>query len=282
MTTGKDQLLALLKASGDEEALLDLKILEEEFEGNALEEAVKRRASGEPLAYILGYRHFYKECYKVVPGVLIPRADTEIAVESALKFLGLNKLATGDLLNIPPYGRDLTEIRFADLCTGTGCIGISIANEIVRSGIRAFGTLVDISDTAIAAASDNVRTQAIKPEDISVIKHDVLGGAPNLEKLDFIVSNPPYITNKEMDELDSVVKDHEPDLALRAGDTGLDFYGPILNIAKALLKDGGALIVEHGYEQGDPVRKIFEQGGLKNCMTIRDYGGNQRVTVGIK
>ena len=161
MTTGKDQLLALLKASGDEEALLDLKILEEEFEGNALEEAVKRRASGEPLAYILGYRHFYKECYKVVPGVLIPRADTEIAVESALKFLGLNKMATGDLLNIPPYGRDLTEIRFADLCTGTGCIGISIANEIVRSGIRAFGTLVDISDTAIAAASDNVRTQAV-------------------------------------------------------------------------------------------------------------------------
>ena len=91
-----------------------------------------------------------------------------------------------------------------------------------------------------------------------------------------------YITNKEMNELDSVVKDHEPDIALRAGDTGLDFYGPILNIAKALLKDGGALIVEHGYEQGDPVRKIFEQGGLKNCMTIRDYGGNQRVTVGIK
>ena len=85
-----------------------------------------------------------------------------------------------------------------------------------------------------------------------------------------------------MDELDSVVKDHEPDLALRAGDTGLDFYGPILNIAKRLLKDGGVLIVEHGCEQGDAVRAIFEHGGLKNCMTIKDYGGNDRVTVGIK
>ena len=282
MTTGNAQFLELLKGSGDEEALLDLKILEEEFEGNALEEAVKRRADGEPLAYILGYRHFYKECYKVAPGVLIPRADTEIVVESAAKFLGINKMAAGDVLNVPEYGKALSDIRFADLCTGTGCIGISIANEIVRAGGGVTGYLIDISDTAIGISTENVQSQAVRPETLKVIKHDVLGSVPELGALDFIVSNPPYITNKEMDELDSVVKDHEPDLALRAGDTGLDFYGPILNIAKALLKDGGALIVEHGYEQGDSVRRIFEQGGLKNCMTIRDYGGNQRVTVGIK
>lgn len=282
MTTGNDQFLELLKGSGDEEALLDLKILEEEFEGNALEEAVKRRADGEPLAYILGYRHFYKECFKVAPGVLIPRADTEIVVESAAKFLGINKMAAGDVLNVPEYGKALSDIRFADLCTGTGCIGISIANEIVRAGGGVTGYLIDISDTAIGISTENVQSQAVRPETLKVIKHDVLGSVPELGALDFIVSNPPYITNKEMDELDSVVKDHEPDLALRAGDTGLDFYGPILNIAKALLKDGGALIVEHGYEQGDSVRRIFEQGGLKNCMTIRDYGGNQRVTVGIK
>ena len=282
MTTGKDGLFDLLKESGDDEALLDLKILEEEFEGNALEEAVKRRAGGEPLAYILGYRHFYRECYKVAPGVLIPRADTETVVETAGKFLGINKMASGDILNVPEYGKDLSDIRFADLCTGTGCIGISIANEIVRSGGRATCFLIDISDTAIGISTENVNSQALKPEDIKVIKHDVLGSCPEFEKLDFIVSNPPYITNKEMEELDHVVKDHEPDLALRAGDTGLDFYGPLLNIAKVLLKDGGALIVEHGYEQGDAVREIFGQGGLKNCITIRDYGGNQRVTVGIK
>ncbi len=282
MTTGNDQFLELLKGSGDEEALLDLKILEEEFEGNALEEAVKRRADGEPLAYILGYRHFYKECYKVARGVLIPRADTEIVVESAAKFLGINKMAAGDVLNVPEYGKALSDIRFADLCTGTGCIGISVANEIVRAGGGVTGYLIDISDTAIGISTENVQSQAVRPETLKVIKHDVLGSVPELGALDFIVSNPPYITNKEMDELDSAVKDYEPDLALRAGDTGLDFYGPILNIAKALLKDGGALIVEHGYEQGDSVRRFFEQGGLKNCMTIRDYGGNQRVTVGIK
>lgn len=282
MMSGNDELLNLLKESGDEEAELDLKILKEELSGEELVKAVKRRASGEPLAYILGYRHFYKECYKVCPGVLIPRADTEMLVESALKFLGLNAMATGDLLNIPSYAKDINEVRFADLCTGTGCIGISIANEIVRAGGSAKGYLIDISDTAIGISTSNVESQALKPEDIKIIKHDVLSSCPELEKLDFIVSNPPYITNKEMDELDSVVKDHEPDLALRAGDTGLDFYGPLVEYAGKLLKDGGALMVEHGYEQGEAVRKIFAQGGLKNCMIIKDYGGNDRVTIGFK
>lgn len=282
MMSGNDELLNLLKESGDEEAELDLKILKEELSGEELVKAVKRRASGEPLAYILGYRHFYKECYKVCPGVLIPRADTEMLVESALQFLGLNAMATGDLLNIPFYAKDINEVRFADLCTGTGCIGISIANEIVRAGGSAKGYLIDISDTAIGISTSNVESQALRPENIKIIKHDVLSSCPELEKLDFIVSNPPYITNKEMDELDSVVKDHEPDLALRAGDTGLDFYGPLVEYAGKLLKDGGALMVEHGYEQGEAVRKIFAQGGLKNCMIIKDYGGNDRVTIGFK
>ncbi len=280
--SGNVELLDLLKNSGDDEAVLDLKILEKEFEGKDLETAVKRRAEGEPLAYILGYRHFYKECYKVRPGVLIPRADTETVVESALKFLGINDMATGDLLNVPSYGNELTDIRFADFCTGTGCIGISIANEIVRKGGRAECYLVDISDTAIETAGANVESQALRPEFINVMKYDVTCKAPDIGKLDFIVSNPPYITNKEMTELDKVVRDYEPDLALRAGEDGLDFYHPILESAIELLKDGGALIVEHGYGQGAPVRGVFAQGGLKKCMTIRDYGGNDRVTIGFK
>lgn len=282
MTSGNEELLELLKRSGDDEAELDLKILSEELKGEDLLKAVTRRASGEPLAYILGYRHFYKECYKVCPGVLIPRADTEILVESALKFLCLNIMATGDVLNVPEYRKEIADIKFADLCTGTGCIGISIANEIVRAGGNTKGYLIDISDTAIGVSISNVESQALKPEDIKVNKHDVLSSCPELEKLDFIVSNPPYITNSEMEELESVVKDHEPDLALRAGDDGLDFYGPLVEYAKNLLKEGGALMVEHGCAQGEAVRRIFGQGGLKNIMTIRDYGGNDRVTLGIK
>ena len=277
-----NELLGLLKSYRDEEAVLDFKILSEELKGDELENAVRRRAKGEPLAYILGYRHFFKECYKVCPGVLIPRADTEIVVESALKFLGINDMATGDLLNIPSYGNELTDIRFADFCTGTGCIGISVANEIVRKGGKATGYLIDISDTAIETAAANVESQAIRPENITVMKCDVKGSAPDTGKIDFIVSNPPYITNEEMTELDKTVKDYEPDLALRAGDDGMDFYQPILESAKTLLKDGGALIVEHGYAQGELVRKVFGQGGLKKCMTIRDYGDNPRVTLGFK
>lgn len=282
MTSGNEELLELLKNSGDDEAELDLKILSEELEGEDLIKAVTRRASGEPLAYILGYRHFYKECYKVCPGVLIPRADTEVLVESALKFLGMNPMATGDLLNIPGYANEVSEIRFADLCTGSGCIGISIANDIVRSGKKACGYLVDVSDIAIATATSNAGSKAINAEDLNVIKCDILKEIPGFGSLDLIVSNPPYITNSEMEELDKVVKDHEPDLALRAGDDGLDFYGPLAECAKKLLKDGGALMVEHGYAQGEAVRKIFGQAGLKNSMTIRDYGGNDRVTLGIK
>lgn len=280
MTSGNELLLGLLKGSGDDEAELDLKILSGEFEGEALKEAVKRRASGEPLAYILGYRHFYKECYKVAPGVLIPRADTEVLVESALSFLGMDELATGDILGIPVYNKELTDIRFADLCCGSGCIGISLANEIVRANRNVTGIFADISDVAFETAKTNITAQALRPEFLSVIKSDVREDIPELGKLDLIVSNPPYITNAEMEELDNVVKDHEPDLALRAGDTGLDFYGPLLNLAKEHLKEGGALMVEHGCGQGDAVKEIFEQGGLKNCMTIRDYGSNPRVTLG--
>ena len=282
MTCGKDELVDLLKRSGDDEAVLDLRILKEEYEGKALEEAVKRRASGEPLAYILGYRHFYKECYKVCPGVLIPRADTELVVEAALKFLGINDMATGDLLNIPSYRNDVSDIRFADLCTGSGCIGISLANEIERHGISSSTVLIDVSDIAIETASANVGSKAIKPDSIKVMKHDLLSSLPEIGQFDLIVSNPPYITDEEMDSLDIGVKDYEPDLALRAGNDGLDFYAPLVNCAGKLLKDGGALIVEHGYAQGERVRDFFAQGGLKNCMTIKDYGSNPRVTIGFK
>ena len=185
-------------------------------------------------------------------------------------------------MNIPSYGKELSDISFADFCTGTGCIGISVANEINRAGGKASGFLVDISDTAIDVASENVRTQSLKPEDLKVIKHDVLSTAPELGKLDLILSNPPYITNEEMEELEPQVKDYEPDLALRAGDKGMDFYKPLAEIAIKLLKDRGALIVEHGCGQGDLVREVFVKAGLHDCMTIRDYGDNPRVTIGIK
>ena len=281
MTAGKrEEIERILRGSGDSEPELDSRILTEELEGEALDEAVRRRASGEPLAYILGHRHFYREDYKVRPGVLIPRADSELLVESALKYLGQLDMAFGDVAKIKSEDISGT-IRFADLCTGTGCIGISIANELIRKNLDVSGVLTDISDIAISIAEENVSDCSLKPESLKVIKHDILTEDINGE-YDLIVSNPPYITDAEMLELDSEVSDHEPHLALEAGQDGMEFYRVIIGKSYSALASGGAVMVEHGYLQGENVRRLCEEAGFKGIITLKDYGGNDRVTAGFK
>lgn len=278
MTSG--DVLKLLTGSGDEEAELDARILCEELEGEALSLAAERRAKGEPLAYILGHRHFWREDYKVVPGVLIPRPDTELLVECALRFCGCHDLATCDVLNVPVSALK-ESARFADICTGTGCAGISTANELLSHGLKVNGILTDISPVALETAGINVLSQSKEPSSLEVIRNDILNDdLPG--KFDFIVSNPPYITDKEMEELDSVVRDHEPELALRGGYDGLDFYESIFKKSFASLACGGAVFVEHGYLQGESVRRLCKEAGFEMVGTVKDYGGNERVTWGIK
>ena len=278
MTSG--EILKLLTDSGDEEAQIDARILCEELEGEALSIAAGRRAKGEPLAYILGHRHFWRGDFKVVPGVLIPRPDTELIVECALRYLGIHDLATGDVLDIPVCA-DQTDIRFADICTGTGCIGISIANEIRTSGRTVSGILTDISDIALSTAKYNAEKLLGDPDSVEVIRNDILKDElPG--RFGIIVSNPPYITDTEMTELDKGVRDYEPDLALRGGIDGLDFYEKIFKKSFSALIPGGAVFAEHGYLQGEAVRKLCMEAGFENVGTVRDYGGNERVTWGIK
>lgn len=278
MTFG--EVLKLLSGSGDEEAQIDARILCEELEGEALSLAAARRAKGEPLAYILGHRHFWREDYKVVSGVLIPRADTELIVECALRFCGLHDLATGDVLDIP-VSEKREVISFADICTGTGCIGISIANELISHGVKVNGILTDISDTAIETAKTNISSQMKDTSALEVVRNDILKDDLTGE-FSFIVSNPPYITDSEMEELDDVVKDHEPDLALRGGSDGLDFYESIFRKSFDQLIPGGAVFAEHGYLQGESVRKLCKVAGFEKVGTARDYGNNERITWGIK
>lgn len=278
MTSG--EILKFLTDSGDEEAQIDARILCEELEGEALSIAAGRRAKGEPLAYILGHRHFWRGDFKVVPGVLIPRADTELIVECALRYLGIHDLATGDVLDIPVCA-DQTDIRFADICTGSGCIGISIANEIRTSGRTVSGILTDISDIALSTARYNAEKLLGDPDSVEVIRNDILKDElPG--RFSIIVSNPPYITDTEMTELDKGVRDFEPDLALRGGIDGLDFYEKIFKKSFSALIPGGAVFAEHGYLQGEAVRKLCMKAGFENVGTVRDYGGNERVTWGIK
>ena len=278
MTSG--DVLKLLTDSGDEEAQLDARILCEELEGEALSLAAERRAKGEPLAYVLGHRHFWREDYKVVPGVLIPRADTELLVECALRFLGCHDLATGDVLEVP-VSNFKDRVSFADFCTGTGCVGISIANELSSKGFEVKGILTDISGVALETAKANAERILKGSSSVEVVRNDVLNeDVPGC--LNFMVSNPPYITDSEMNELDKGVKDYEPDLALRGGIDGLDFYEKIFKKGYASLLTGGAVFVEHGYLQGEAVRRLCREAGFENVGTVRDYGGNERVTWGIK
>ena len=278
MTSG--DVLKLLTESGDEEAQIDTRILCEELEGEALSLAAARRAKGEPLAYILGHRHFWREDYKVVPGVLIPRPDTELLVECAIRFCGCHDLATGDVLNVP-VSIDKKSVSFADICTGTGCAGISVANELLSHGFNVSGILTDISETALKTAGDNVAGQLKDSSALETIRNDILNDElPGT--YDFIISNPPYITDAEMEELDTGVKEYEPDLALRAGSDGLQFYEIIFKKSFDSLVPGGAVFVEHGYLQGESVRKLCKEAGFDMVATVKDYGGNERVTWGIK
>ena len=278
MTSG--DVLKLLTESGDEEAQIDTRILCEELEGEALSLAAARRAKGEPLAYILGHRHFWREDYKVVPGVLIPRPDTELLVECAIRFCGCHDLATGDVLNVP-VSIDKKSVSFADICTGTGCAGISVANELLSHGFNVSGILTDISETALKTAGDNAAGQLKDISALETIRNDILNDELS-GTYDFIISNPPYITDAEMEELDTGVKEYEPDLALRAGSDGLQFYEIIFKKSFDSLVPGGAVFVEHGYLQGESVRKLCKEAGFDMVATVKDYGGNERVTWGIK
>ena len=282
MTAGnREEIERILREAGDTEPDIDSRILTEELEGEALDEAVSRRASGEPLAYVLGHRHFYREDYKVRPGVLIPRADSEILVEAALQYLGALDLPAGDVANIAPSTKTYTTVRFADLCTGTGCIGISLANELGRHGISVNGILTDLSDTALQTASENAVNCCNMPGVIEVQRHNILED-DLAGTYDIVVSNPPYITDSEMNELDREVSAYEPALALEGGTDGLKFYESIFGKAYKALDEGGAVMVEHGYLQGEAVRELCAKAGFADIITLKDYGGNDRVTAGFK
>ena len=254
----------------------------------AVESFVSRREQGEPAAYILGYKDFFKDRFSVGRGVLIPRSDTEILVEAALQFLGCNDMPVGDIGRIPVSDHISGRVRMADICTGTGCAGLSVFLEMLRKGrdVRLF--MSDISPEAVDRASLNI--QNLVPEEnktlVSLLTEDILtsdGSSYTRDGLlDVVISNPPYINDEDMKTLPRDVASYEPELALRGGADGLSFYFRLAFISDKILKKGGALIVEHGYDQGPSVREIFEKHGFNNVTTLIDYGGNDRVTFGRK
>lgn len=220
---------------------------------------VQRILSGEPLAYVLGQWDFYGMTLQVDPHVLIPRDDT-----CAVTALAIRRAM---FLQSTP--------RVLDLCTGSGCIGLAIASKVKDAKV----TLADISKEALAVAKKNVALQKLSAR-VSCIQADALKEpSAFLGKFDMIISNPPYITTREMTQLPKSVKEFEPHLALHGGEDGLDFYRSIAKNYYHALKPGGYLCFEFGMGQGDAVCAILEENGYTVLERSRDYNQRERAVI---
>ncbi len=217
---------------------------------------IDRCAKGEPVQYITGKCEFMSLPFIVAPGVLIPRNDTEILVEEVIKRL------------------DSTEIlSVADLGCGSGCIGISLAKYMKNISVLS----VDISEMALDITNQNAIQNNVRDR-IDILKLDIYNH-PLPFKVDCIVSNPPYIRTDIIETLDKKVKDFEPTIALDGGLDGLSFYRKIAE--NAMLKRGGLLAFEIGYDQGQNVSQILLENGYTRIEVINDIEGRSRVVLGL-
>ena len=243
----------LCKVSGKTAAqfLSDRELYASEELGAQMEDGVRRILAGEPLPYVLEEWDFYGMTLKVTRDTLIPRDDTMAVADLAIKkamFLDQNP-------------------RILDLCTGTGCIGLAVANRVKDARV----TLADVSPEALRVAKENAARFSPR---VSCILADVLQPAsPLLKNYDLIVSNPPYVTDEEMLELPPSVRDYEPELALRGGEDGLDFYRAIVKNFTCVLKEEGYICFEFGMGQENGVCAILEEGGYEILKLQEDSRG---------
>lgn len=228
----------------------------EELSSRELALAVEKRCTHYPLQYILGEWYFCNEVYEVNEHCLIPREDTERLVETAAELL--------------PQGA-----RFADLCTGSGCIAISLVAK--RQDLS--GVCVDIFPETLALAKKNAEKNRVS-ERLSFALGDVLDGGfmDELGAFDAIISNPPYIPTEVVDNELASELSHEPRAALDGGDDGLVFYSKMIREYGKFLTENGLFLFEIGFDQGESIRTLAEDNGY-SCEILRDYGGNDRVAV---
>jgi release factor glutamine methyltransferase len=221
-----------------------------------------RRASREPLAYILGQTYFAGLVFATGPGCLVPRPDSEILVETAWQII------SGQLA-VPKH-----KIQLLDTFTGSGCIGISLALRLNRNGIPFWLELVDSDERALAWARKNVATHGLADK-CRLSRADIF--PEKAGPFDLITANPPYIATGQIAGLMAEVKDHEPRAALDGSPDGLYFYKKLAGLAPEMLNPGGWLVLEHGYDQADAVRDIFAGQGYSCQPAAYDFGGNPRV-----
>ncbi len=219
---------------------------------------ISERLNHRPVAYIVGEKEFYGRSFVVNEDVLIPRPDTEIAVECAID--AAKEFGSG--------------VKILDLCCGSGAIGLTLAKEIEGSMVL----LSDISPKALKVAEEN--KQRLGAENAAIMQSDLfdeLEGAV----LDIIVSNPPYVTQEEIGALSYDISQWEPHIALFGGSDGLSFYREIIPSARGHFKNKGVLILEIGAYQAGDVAEIMKKCGYEDVEVLTDLSGCDRVVKGI-
>ena len=221
-------------------------------------ELLNRRFQGEPIAYILGQKEFWSLPFYVSPSTLIPRPDTETLVELVLEQCSSHK-----------------ELSCLDLGTGTGAIALALASEKSLWQIDA----VDFNNEAVALAKKNAKH--LKFNQVNIYQSDWFNSLPSDKKFDIIVSNPPYIDDKD-EHIGQGELRFEPLSALVASKEGLGDIEHISQSARHYLKEGGMLFFEHGFEQGTLVRDLLLLHGYKSPLTVKDLNGQDRITWAVK
>ena len=223
-----------------------------EAEEEQYRKALEQRAVHVPLQHLLGYQDFMGLRFQVNEHVLIPRQDTEILVEEAMRYLH-------------------DGMRILDLCTGSGCILLSL----LHYSNDCEGTGVDISKEALQVAALNAELLGIKADFLKSDLYEKVTG-----KFDLLVSNPPYIERKVIPTLMEEVREYDPYIALDGGEDGLDFYRRIIGGAQDYLKRGGQILMEIGSGQAKAVSELLREAGFKEIDVCRDFAGLDRVVSG--
>lgn len=254
--------LLLSSASGKnkEELTRDMPLFVGSSTQYKAEYLLRRRKKGEPLAYITGEWEFYGMPIKVNRHVLIPRVDTEVTADAAIR----------EALQLDSGARAL------DLCCGSGCIGIALASNVPELKV----TMADISKEAIKVAKSNVSMNNLSGR-VACVEADVLDVPRSfLGSFELVVSNPPYIPSGDLEELDKSVIGYEPITALDGGSDGMEFYRSIALMWKKVLKPGGCLVLECGVRQSKLVEYLLRVNGFENIEIVADSGGIERVAMG--
>jgi release factor glutamine methyltransferase len=212
------------------------------------------RSKGQPIQYIAGQCEFYGLPIRVSAGVLIPRPETEHLVDQALLLAARFRAP-----------------RIVDVGTGSGCIAIALAHHLPEAKI----TAIDLSSKALIRASESAALNQVLPR-IRLLEGDLLAPVAG-EQFEIVVSNPPYIPEGDRDSLSVEVREHEPSLALFAGEDGLDVYRRLIPEASAVLEPGGFLLMEIGYGQSEPVADLLAQAGFSGIDFVSDLQSIPRV-----